>query len=60
MKKFETWHFPRADFDRLQGAGLPKGRSVRTIFLLFTKLMSEVFYVSEELRYLLVVLDKSQ
>jgi len=40
MKKFETWHFPRADFDRLQGAGLPKGRSVRTIFLLFTNVGS--------------------
>ena len=28
------------DFDRLQGAGLPKGRSVRTIFLLFTNVGS--------------------
>ena len=44
MKLFVSSHFPRADFDRLQGAGLPNGRSVRTIFLLFTN-MSEVFYV---------------
>ncbi|KAK2182876.1 hypothetical protein NP493_331g02008 [Ridgeia piscesae] len=26
MKIFVSSHFPRADFDRLQGAGLPKGR----------------------------------
>ena len=58
MKIVASSHFPRADFDRLQGAGLPKGRSVRTIFCCLQ--MSEVFYVSEELRYLLVVLDKSQ
>ena len=40
MKIFVSSHFPRADFDRLQGAGLPKGRSVRSIFLLFTNVGS--------------------
>ena len=35
---------PECRFWQFQGAVLPNGRSVRTIFLLFTK-MSEVFYV---------------
>ena len=32
MKIFVSSHFPRADIDRLQGAGLPNGRSIRSIF----------------------------
>ena len=58
MKKFETWHFPRADFDRLQGRAYRKEGQSGLFFCCLQ--MSEVFYVSEELRYLLVVLDKSQ
>ena len=58
MKKFES------DTSREQNLTGFKGRAYRKegqSGLFFCCLqMSEVFYVSEELRYLLVVLDKSQ
>ena len=34
---------PSADFGSFKGAGLPNGRSVRTILLLLIKRLSDVF-----------------